>query len=729
LFFPFITGKNFFFRIGVELLFFLWVITAVLDKKYRPRLTPLFWAVSALLLIASLSSILGENFYKSLWSNFERMEGLLTHIHLFMYFIVLSSVFRTKNDWKWYFSVMLLVSSILCLYGLLQYTGKLAIHQGNIRLDATLGNATYFAILTVFHMFITGLFMYWFRNVWARVFLSGLFVLEGVVLFLTATRGAILGFLGGLFLMGLLVSVFGKGKKTRLGFAGLVLLVLAVVGVFFSVKNTDYVKNNVVLGRFANISLTEQTTESRLTIWNMSFKAFKEHPFLGWGLENYNLVFNEYYEPKMYKQEPWFDHAHNIVFDWLVTTGAVGFSIYISVFVSALYLLWSGYRKGYFSLFESAGFTSMFAAYSFHNLFVFDNLTSYFMFFSMLGYVQAAYSAGARSMASPENVPATDVGGKKHKNKQNREKPAVREDFSFWGYFFITFSFVALIFGLYFVNIKPIKACSRLLSTLMMARQNVPASQMLKSFDDTLNLRTFGNGEAREHVSSYALQLFSSNTATQSDKQKVMDKAIYELEKQVAETSERDTRYLILLSTLYSRAGRIDDALKTVEKAIVSSPMKQQVHFVKEEIYLTIGNYEEATNAVKVAYESDTRYTEAAENYALALILSGKGDEAERVLMTTFGRPLIASDKLINAFVRMENYSKAAEVWSLKVEENPDNLQFRISLAAVYLKIKNNAAAVDALEQAKKVALKNNDTKSFEQLQMYIDKINSGEIQ
>lgn len=39
MFFPFITGKNFTFRIIVELIFAAWLILALKDVAYRPRFT------------------------------------------------------------------------------------------------------------------------------------------------------------------------------------------------------------------------------------------------------------------------------------------------------------------------------------------------------------------------------------------------------------------------------------------------------------------------------------------------------------------------------------------------------------------------------------------------------------------------------------------------------------------------------------------------------------------
>ena len=48
MFFPYITGKNFAFRIIIEIIFALWVYLAFVDAKYRPKFSWL--AVSVVLL-------------------------------------------------------------------------------------------------------------------------------------------------------------------------------------------------------------------------------------------------------------------------------------------------------------------------------------------------------------------------------------------------------------------------------------------------------------------------------------------------------------------------------------------------------------------------------------------------------------------------------------------------------------------------------------------------------
>src|SRR3989344_2395383 len=294
LFFPFITGKGFFFRIGTEIILFLWILLAVFDKSYRPKKSPILIALTALVVILSLATIFGENPHRSFWSNFERMEGLISHLHLFAYFLILTSVFKKEKDFKRFFAVLLGISAIISSYGYLQFFGKIAAHQG-AKLDATFGNSTYLAIYILFHLFIIGWLFFKTSSRWFRAVLVFLFFFEIPIIYYTTTRGAILGFLAGLLIFSVLTIIRSKRKKIRLLFLGF-LSALILSGVLFLVfKDSGFVQNRTTLSKLASISLSEGTVESRLTIWKMGFEGFKEHPVLGWGPENFNLVFNKYY--------------------------------------------------------------------------------------------------------------------------------------------------------------------------------------------------------------------------------------------------------------------------------------------------------------------------------------------------------------------------------------------------------------------------------------------------
>src|SRR5438067_1555678 len=96
-FFPFITGKAFYFRVLVEIAFASWVILAFLDARYRPRLNALSISVTVFAVVALIADLFGVNPIRSFWSNYERMEGWIAVVHLWMFYIVTTSLFGSSS--------------------------------------------------------------------------------------------------------------------------------------------------------------------------------------------------------------------------------------------------------------------------------------------------------------------------------------------------------------------------------------------------------------------------------------------------------------------------------------------------------------------------------------------------------------------------------------------------------------------------------------------------------
>lgn len=84
LFFPFITGKNFAFRIIVEIIFASWIVLAFLDRSYRPKFSWIMGAFIWFIGVMFVANLLGESPHKSMWSNYERMEGFVSIAHLLL---------------------------------------------------------------------------------------------------------------------------------------------------------------------------------------------------------------------------------------------------------------------------------------------------------------------------------------------------------------------------------------------------------------------------------------------------------------------------------------------------------------------------------------------------------------------------------------------------------------------------------------------------------------------
>jgi len=674
MFFPFITGKNFFFRIVVEVLFALWILAASFDKKLRPRFSPILWALIATLAVLILATIFGVNPYRSFWSNYERMEGLFGHIHLFLYFLVAVSVLRTEKDWKWLFHASLYVSIFIALYSVWQLLGRLDIHQGGTRIDATLGNATYLAVYLLFHLFLLIYYFLQTRNIGWRIFYGSLFAVHTFLLYHTATRGAILGFLGGLLLFGLLYGFLSKEKKYKLAAASLAGGVLMLVLGFYLARGTAFIKNSPVLSRFSGISLSETTTESRFILVRMGWQAFLERPVLGWGPENFNIVFSKFYNPRLWRQEPWFDRAHNVFLDWLVSGGVLGLLAYLSIFGSAVYLLWRAWKAGKAGTLETSLFTALLAGYFFQNIFVFDQLISYLLFFSVLGFLHF------------KTLPALEL------------KP-VRVQASPLNFVIPIFGFIAVIFSLYFLNAKPLMASRTLLNSIKIASTDSKmVDETLSEFDRAFSFNTFGTMEGREQLANFAGKTVSADVS-QELKLKAFQKAVSEMEKQIAE-NPLDPRAHLFLATLYQSGGQNDKAIEVLNKAAELSPTRPHILFVLADAHLRKGDTAKAFELVERAYNLDQTYGEAIRNLAVVAALAGKIEYSDALLKKHFGSNIVADQQLVNVYSRLGMYDRVRDLWIKIIEGDQNNAQNHVSLAATYAQLGDRPNAILSLQKA-----------------------------
>src|SRR3989344_783007 len=81
-------------------------------------------------------------------------------------------------------------------------------------------------------------------------------------------------------------------RKKTFGF--LVATVL-LGGLLVGLRDTAIVRSNTAVDRIVALSrvqnVLEEQQQSRFRIWEIGWNGFKEHPILGWGQDNFNLVF------------------------------------------------------------------------------------------------------------------------------------------------------------------------------------------------------------------------------------------------------------------------------------------------------------------------------------------------------------------------------------------------------------------------------------------------------
>ncbi len=684
MFFPFITGKNFAFRILVEVMLGAWAMLLFIDASYRPKFSWVLAAAGTFLAVIAIADFNGVNPYKSFWSNYERMEGLITHAHLFLYFIIAATVLRTEEVWKWSFRTSLSASLIVAAYAFSQKFGMQAIHQSATRLDASFGNSAYLAVYALFHIFLaTFLYLRSEKKNGLHWIYPVVAVVNFFVLFFTQTRGSLLGLVGGFFLATLLVSILGKDEpRVRKYAVGGIVGVVALVGAFIAFKDSSLIQSSETLKRMATISLSDSTTNSRFMIWEMSWEGFKERPLLGWGQENFLYVFAKHYNPKMYNQEPWFDRSHDVFFDWLIAGGILGLLAYLSMFAALLYYLWFT-NKHRFSLLERAIFTGMLAGYFIHNIFVFDNLTSYLIFFSLLAYIHAL---------SAEEFPMkrSDVPAPKKKKEEELEPG----DLAVAGVVIFAMTF-ALIYA---VNIRNLNANVALIDairpeTVLVDDGNGGKKIALK---DVIDLGLFGTDEAREQLVQFAVQTLDPRIPEQIRKD-FYDLTASEFEAEIKEDPE-NVRTLSFAATFYARFGKYEKALEYFQKAIALSPGRQSTYLDLSMMLVGIGRYADAEGIAKTAYELEKSNGQAGITYVVTLIYQNKVDEANAI-----GREIgdaVYDTRIVNTYGNTGNYNKVVQLVNEKIGRGLADARDYIALAGGLASLGQKEESFAALEKA-----------------------------
>ena len=600
LFFPFIVGKAFTFRIIVEIILGLWLILIIKDSEFRPKWSWILGAAGLFTFILLIADINAVAPFKAFWSNFERMEGWVTFIHLFAYFVVLSSMLNTEKIWLWFLRANVAAGVILALYSIDKAT--------DIRFSGPLGNPIYIAVYFLFIFFFTFILLYkdvlakklidWklFRKVFANVLFYTYLIVAVLSLFVVyrTSRGALLGAIGGIFVGAILIAIFEREKKVIRHIAlGGIGVVIAIIMIFMSVRNTDYVNNNPTLSRFAEISWSNLNGQARQLVWPMAIKGFQEKPILGWGQEGFNYVFNKYYDPGMYAQETWFDRAHNAPLDFLVAGGILGFLSYLALFFSALYLIW--FKRSNLSITERSLLTGLFAGYLFQAIFVFDNLVSYIMFFTTLAYVHS------RVVETHESKPAFKFisGFVSNEEYQN--------------YILIPAVVIMTAVGIYFVNIPGLSANQTLIQALRLT-QGGRVAEGATAFKQALSYKSMGDSEIREQLLSLTPSVLKAEGVDQSIKREFLTLTVNEIEKQIAIVPD-DARYYILMGSLLNSIGNPGQAIQYINKAIELSPRKQAMRFELIQSLYSLGKSTEAMTEAKATYELDTRYDQAKQIY------------------------------------------------------------------------------------------------------------------
>jgi O-antigen ligase len=578
-FFPFVSLKSVYFMGLAEIIFAAWVILMIHYPKYRPRLNAVAVALILFLAVQAASSIAGIDFIRSFWSKYERMTGLLMQIHLFGFFLVVSSCFKTKGDWLKIFGVSVFAAVLMSIVSVIPAIGNKALGQmaSVARGGATIGNSSFLGTYLLFNFFFA---LYSFLNSknWLRIFFIFGFVIIGVALIFSTARAALLSSIGGLVLFLLAWLIFARGKKSRI--LGLVLtgvlILLCATCVYLAFKPGNIISNIVDEN-------TDASFGGRLPVWGSAWQGFLQKPLLGWGPENFEIVFTKYFNSCLLGQscggDIWYDRAHNIIFDTLATTGAVGMLSYLGIFAVVFYVLWKRFSEKSLTFWAAGVFSFMLIAYFVQNLTVFDMVNSYMLLFLTFAFVG--------SVASEEEKEPIETG-----------KPIN------W----MIAAAIVILFIYPFTKsvVQPAQASK---DSIIALAYELGSTNRLAYYQKSIALSQVGVYQLRDFFAQTAmegLQNMKTSESISDGTKKELDFVIKGMEASIAE-SPQDFRSYLKLGQLYNYyalfvdASKLSRADEVLQKAIEVSPTNQQGYWSLAQTKIYEGQLQESLSFAEQA--------------------------------------------------------------------------------------------------------------------------------
>ncbi len=448
-YFPYIVGKALYGRFLIEIIFGLWIILITGFPAYRP---PKSWivAVFAIFLLGSLiAALAGVSITRSLWSNYERMQGVVDLVHWFGFVLVSVSTLRTLASWRVFVNANIAVSLVVAIMGITQsFDVRLLPHLvDRDRIDITLGNPVYVgAYMLVALTTALALLAHSFEHsetapasaasagsrarrrrrqrkarsadggidpkwLW-RAFWMTAIALDFIVLLMAGARGALIGLavaLGTVAIVfivqaglvaraersvaaGLRHLVSGPNAWLKVGSVGGLILIVAVVATLGLARDSSFVQriaeSNRMVAQLASFGTGEDSTDTRLNSTKMGLVGFAQRPLFGWGPENFAVAYDANVGAERFSfQAEAYDQAHNKVVEELTTKGLVGF---VPFAIMWILVAWAYIRTLRRPNLRGQHFTLLMGAatlgYFVQNLFLFDTPATALQVYILLGF-------------------------------------------------------------------------------------------------------------------------------------------------------------------------------------------------------------------------------------------------------------------------------------------------------------------------------------------------------
>ncbi len=693
LLFPYITSKQIFFNVLIEILAVFWISLVIKYPEVRPKKSWITFGLAAFLAMLFVSSVLGIDFNLSFWGDIERMLGLFHVAHFFLFYLIIITVFREWKDWRNLFIVSVIACLFICLYSMLK------IHY------STIGNTAYVSGYAIFNIYFA-LILFFRRRTEEKakrsdIFVSSVYFAAALIIFpvlnVTHTRGAYAGLGISFLLFFALRALFSQSKKIKIYSLSAVASAIVFICLIFAFPESGLVKNSSVLSTITQISSKQVTFQTRLISWKAAWKDLPSHIFFGSGYGNFAITFDKYFDPMFYSytsSETYFDRAHNNLVDIVSTAGLASLLSYLSIFAAVFYYLSRCRRDGKVSLDEFILLACLFTAYFIQNLAVFDSLATYICLMPALGYVY--WLSNCCEEQQTDNQTGLD----------NRELAVLATA----GLIFISI--------IYQYNIKVWKMLDGTIKgQIQLARGDIAAG--VEEYKKALSLKTPLDRDSRSSfINSINVRQNELLSLEGAKAKEIVDYAISLAEENV-KLNPSDSMMQMQLSQTLNIAALInqdntnkfyfysDRALSAIGESIKASPGRVTVYFAKAQIYISRNEKNNAIETLKYAVSLNEKYAESSCYLSKIYIYFNEEalgydylDKCLDMNGSDYIQPVDFLKVALKHYTEKNDQKRILALYKKWAVLEPANAKIFVNLSLLYAQAGNNNEAVKAAQKA-----------------------------
>lgn len=357
--FPFVVGKALWSRALIEVAFALWALLALRHAAYRPPRSWLLVLAAAGLGVSALSAAFGASPQYSLWTSYERMQGIVDQAHWVALAFVLASVVRGEGAWRALLGAHAAAGTAVALIVIAGAAGLEVPFYGDLsgqnarRASGPFGNPTWLSVCMLANLGLAAAFCARARalaNGRATLGWAILALLQLAGLALAGSVGGFAGLIGAVAFAAIGFTWLARGRRRLAAVAVVLMLTAGAAGVgvrFFDAEPAGIVPADGPAAQWPGarplryvgaVDLQRPSVQSRLAAWEAGLEGFAARPVLGWGPGNFNAVFGLFGSGYAATAVP-HDQAHGKLVEVAATTGLAGLAVWLATWGLALAVL------------------------------------------------------------------------------------------------------------------------------------------------------------------------------------------------------------------------------------------------------------------------------------------------------------------------------------------------------------------------------------------------------